>query len=97
MSTLHIVSASPFTDQALQRCLTLVDAGDSVLLIEDAVYAAHAASPNALKPADEIAWYALDSDLKARGITQILPDVTVADYHDFVALVCRCKNSVSWS
>lgn len=97
MSTLHIVCTSPFTDQALQRCLTLAAAGDSVLLIEDGVYAAHAAGGNAEKPTDDIAWYALDTDLKARGITQILPDVTVADYHDFVALVCRCKNSVSWS
>ena len=97
MSTLHIVSTSPFTDQALHRCLTLVDAGDSVLLIEDGVYAAHAASPNVLKPADGIAWYALDSDLMARGITQLQPDVRVADYHDFLELVCLCKNYVSWS
>jgi tRNA 2-thiouridine synthesizing protein B len=97
MSTLHIVNTSPFSRQALQRCLALASADDCILLIEDGVYAARAAGDNTMELSPGISCYALDSDLKARGITCILPDVMIVDYHGFVDLVCRCQKSVSWS
>jgi tRNA 2-thiouridine synthesizing protein B len=97
MSTLHIVNTSPYSQQALQRCLSLASSGDSVLLIEDGVYTVHSAGGNAVKLTPDLDWYALDTDLQARGITGILPDVTIVDYQGFVDLVCRCQKSVSWS
>jgi hypothetical protein len=40
MSTLHIVSSSPFETNALQSALKFVSPSDAILLIENGVYAA---------------------------------------------------------
>lgn len=38
MSTLHVVSHSPFTDTRLQSCLRICSANDAILLCGDAAY-----------------------------------------------------------
>jgi tRNA 2-thiouridine synthesizing protein B len=97
MSTLHIVNKSCHSNQALQRCLSLSASGDSILLIEDGVYAAHDSDATLLSKVPGINWYALDSDLAARGVTQVSGKIEQVDYMGFVELVCKCRNSVSWS
>lgn len=95
MSTLHIVSKSPFRTDALQRCLALASAGDSIILIEDGVLAVHlpVLSNNTL--ADDINCYALSEDLRARGLGVNDSNIRSIDYAGFVTLVCEHRNSLS--
>ena len=101
MSTLHTVNKSPFEHRTLRACLDVCQPGDAVLLIEDGVYGALPASPeaNALSALRErqVEVYALESDLKARGLTErIANGVSIADYEKFVALSVAHNTIQSW-
>jgi tRNA 2-thiouridine synthesizing protein B len=100
MSTLHIVSSSPFATNALQSALKFLSQSDAILLIENGVYAA---VDNAqIAPLREIAVrglkvYALGEDIDARALTSLAKYISRVSYTDFVALVCQHHNSVSWN
>jgi tRNA 2-thiouridine synthesizing protein B len=100
MSTLHIVSSSPFETNALQSALKFVLPSDAILLIENGVYAA---VDNAqIAPLMEIAArglkvYALEADIDARALTVLAKNINRVSYTDFVDLVCQHHNSVSWN
>ena len=76
MSTLHIISASPFSTGVLQRCLNVCAPGDAILFIQNGVYIVQ--NPGLLTGED---WkdegltdrgtevYVLTEDLDARGLT----------------------------
>jgi tRNA 2-thiouridine synthesizing protein B len=87
---LHTVNKSPFQNSALESCLRLVRQGDIILLLEDGVYAAIAGSmkssliENAVK---QNPVYAIEADLKARGLKNLIKDVRIVGYTDFVDLV----------
>ena len=69
MATLHTVNKSPFERNALQSCLQHVSAGDTVLMIEDAVIGARKGSAAAamLEAAMQTGTVAvLGADLAAR-------------------------------
>lgn len=89
MSTLFILSHAPHTDPGQARTVELAREGDGILLIEDGVYAAapidHPLSV-ALAAASErgVALYALEPDLRARGIAAGMKAV---DYAGFVDLL----------
>lgn len=100
MSTLHIVSSSPFQTHALQSALKVVRNGDAILLIENGVYAAVDGPEMAQMlagAADDLMVYALEEDLNARALPSVGKHVIKASYTDFVQLVCQHNNSVSWS
>jgi tRNA 2-thiouridine synthesizing protein B len=102
MATLHTVNRSPHAAPALASCLRVALPGHGILLIEDGVYAAVAASDDApaLRAAPPaIALYALGADLAARGIaaSTLLDAVQVVDYEGFVDLACRYDKVLSWS
>ena len=87
---LHTVNKTPFQSDSLTQCLKFAQAGDPILLIEDGVYAAQAGG----KFADQLKevsgsgrLYALEGDLKARGINRLLDGVKVIGYEGFVELV----------
>ncbi|ALO46203.1 sulfurtransferase complex subunit TusB [Pseudohongiella spirulinae] len=91
MTTLHIVSCSPFSSDSLQRCLSLLAEGDSLLFIENGVYILN----SSVQLPSTIACYLLEEDLLARGLqANALP---TANYADFVRLVCEHDNSISWT
>lgn len=98
MTTLHILSHSPFADSRLASCLRLLGANDALLLTGDAVYALQPATANRqaleLMPA-AIALYALDEDLVARGL-QAPERVQAVDYPGFVELCTRYAKVNSW-
>lgn len=100
MSTLHIVSSSPFQTRALQSALKVVLKGDAILLIENGVYAA-VDGPEMTQmfagATDILMVYALEEDLNARALPSLGKHVIKASYTDFVLLVCQHHNSVSWS
>lgn len=97
---LHIVNKSPLTHNTLELCITYATSGSSVLLIEDGVYAALENTQmshliqNALKK--NIAVYALDADLQARGLQHLINDVKKIDYAGFVTLATEHSHTQSW-
>jgi len=87
---LHTVNKSPFQNSALENCLRLVRKGDVILLLEDGVYAAAAGtakSPLVEQAVKQHAVYVIEADVKARGLNNLIKDVRVASYGDFVDLV----------
>ena len=101
MSILHTVNKSPFERATLESCLGHAQAGDSLLLIEDAVGAAMAATTFAPRLADAAATvklYVLGPDLKARGLdpAAVVPGVTVVGYDGFVDLAAENSAVQSW-
>ena len=94
---LHTVNKSPFTSQCLNDCLNVCVKGDSVLLIEDGVYAAAAGETSEKLTAAPATLYALKADLEARGLLQrIRESITVVDDSGFVELAVRHDQVVSW-
>lgn len=98
MPTLHILSNSPFADDRLQSCLSLLSDGDGLLLCGEAVQALR--SGTALFAAlDDLAkraaLHALAEDLAARGLA---PPAWVrsVDYPEFVELCCRYARTNTW-
>jgi len=98
MATLHVLSHSPFTDSRLSSCLRILGNQDALLLCGDAVYALQASSAQRqaleLMP-ESIALYALDEDVRARGLVH--PGrLTLVDYPAFVALSCQYDKVNTW-
>lgn len=101
MPMLHTVNKSPFERNTLSSCLQHSLAGSSVLLFEDAVYAAvtgtaHSASLEAAMADRSI--YVLGPDLRARGLDpgQVIEGIQVVDYEGFVDLTIAHENVQSW-
>jgi sulfur relay protein TusB/DsrH len=86
MATLHLVNRP----SALASCLETAREEDTVLLLEDGVYAA--AASDIARPVR-----AIDVDVEARGVSARLHEnVTLASYEDFVRLVEAHQPVVSW-
>ncbi|MDX2470516.1 MAG: sulfurtransferase complex subunit TusB [SAR324 cluster bacterium] len=86
---LHTINKSPFSADSFDTCLKFAQEGDPILLIEDGVYAAQCSSKVSGQLAQHSAtndFYALSSDLKARGISVLCDQVKVIDYAGFVEL-----------
>lgn len=87
---LFTVNKSPFSHRNLESCLRFAPAGAPIVLYEDAVYAAKAGTrvedlvrgAMAQRPV-----YALEADLKARGIEDRIEGIRVINYSGFVDLV----------
>lgn len=103
MSTLHIISASPFASGALPRCLSVYAPGDALLFIQNGVYIVQ--KPALLTGAGlsgkdltgrGTETHVLTEDLNARGLTADPQHLQQVDYDGFVTLVCRHRNSINW-
>jgi tRNA 2-thiouridine synthesizing protein B len=98
MSTLHVLSHSPFADTRLTSCLRVLGAGDAILLCGDATYALLEASAplHALEAQIEsLKLFVLEEDLLARHLP--LPRwVESVDYPGFVALSIRFDKVNTW-
>jgi tRNA 2-thiouridine synthesizing protein B len=87
---LHTVNKSPFQNSSLEDCLRVAQKGDVILLLEDGVYAASAGTAKSSlieKAVKQHAVYAIEPDLKARGLGNLVKEVRSASYGDFVDLV----------
>lgn len=100
MSMLHTVNKSPFERETLNTCLRYALPGSSILLIEDAVYAARegTAHSDAIKNAiKDKSVYALKPDLDARGVNNgLINGVKLIDYAGFVELAASSQAVQSW-
>ena len=101
MSILHTINKSPFETSSFESCLGHVSDGDSVLLIEDGVYAAIAGTA----PSDQIkaqngkvSFYVLGPDIAARGLNNgsLAEGIEVVDYGGFVDLVSEHEVAQAW-
>lgn len=101
MSTLHTVNKSPFEQRTLNACIEICQPGDALLLVENGVYGALAASPEADALAAlrdrQVKIFALAADLQARGLSERLSDqVGVVGYEEFVRLCVAHDTTQSW-
>ncbi|WP_194788435.1 sulfurtransferase complex subunit TusB [Pseudomonas sp. UFMG81] len=97
MTTLHLLTHSPFGDERLSSCLRLLGPQDAILLCGDATYALKAGSEpqNALEAANLGGrLYALAEDLQARAIDGAL--AKAVDYPAFVELTLEYDKVNSW-
>ena len=86
---LHTINKSPFQNSALENCLRLARDGDVILLLEDGVYASAVGTVKSSLIEQAVrrhAVYAIEADLKARGLDKLIKEVRIASYGDFVDL-----------
>ncbi len=97
---LHIISESLLEPAVLQRYLTRVGLGHSLLLIEDAVLAVQpdcAVAPLLASIATQLQVFVLSEDILARGIEpDKLGNIKPVDYTGFVDLVAEHERVQSW-
>ncbi len=95
---LHTVNKSPFTTDTLEACLQVADQGDTILLIEDAVYAALGQGKYSNLPELTGATIlALAADVSARGLQEVLnAAIDTVDYEGFVRLTTTHQRVISW-
>jgi tRNA 2-thiouridine synthesizing protein B len=96
MSTLHVLSYSPFGDDRLTSCLRVIGANDALLLTGDAVYALQpGTAPFSALNTRGLQLFVLAEDFQARAIE--IPDWAKAiDYPAFVELSIHHDKVNSW-
>jgi tRNA 2-thiouridine synthesizing protein B len=97
MSMLHVVNKSPYERNSLGTCIGYCREGDTLLLIEDGVYAA-IATGKAAAQLEGLQVAALGPDVKARGIAEdkLVEGIRIVDYAGFVDLVATTDRVQSW-
>lgn len=93
---LHKISLSPFESKSLKQCLARMNREDGILLTEDAVYALQATNLSELKLQEVANLYALEDDIKARGVETPLMNCKQASYHDMVELCLNYTHVIAW-
>lgn len=98
---LHLVNKSPTDRNAFDTCFRMATPGDSILLIEDGVYAAlaNAAFANKITSRlEDFSFYVLGPDVAARGLVDkpLIDEINVVDYAGFVDLVAENEVTQSW-
>ena len=101
MSTLNIVNKSPFEKHSLDQCLSRINDGDGLLLIEDAVVVAvsgTALEQKLIESGKDNSLYVLQPDLEARGFEsgKLVEGFKAVDYKGFVTLVTEHDRVHSW-
>ncbi len=101
MSILHLINKSPTDRYAFDTCFRMASPGDSILLIEDGVYAALANAEfanNISSRLDDFSFFVLGPDVDARGLgdTPLIENIAVVDYEGFVDLVTENEVTQSW-
>ncbi|MFU2327641.1 sulfurtransferase complex subunit TusB [Pseudomonas sp. NFX98] len=96
MSTLHVLSHTPFGDERLSSCLRVIGIHDALLLSGDAAYALQpGTAPFTALNARGLRLYVLAEDAQARAID--VPDWAEAiDYPAFVELSINHDKVNSW-
>jgi len=96
MSTLHVLSHSPFGDDRLTSCLRVIGADDALLLSGDAAYALQpGTAPFTALQARGLKLYVLAEDAQARAIS-VADWVEAIDYPAFVELSIHHDKVNSW-
>ncbi|MGF7112204.1 tRNA 2-thiouridine synthesizing protein B [Pseudomonas laurylsulfatiphila] len=96
MSTLHVLSHSPFGDERLTSCLRVIGSNDGLLLSGDAAYALQpGTAPFTALSTRGLKLFVLAEDAQARAL--VVPDWARAiDYPAFVELSIHYDKVNSW-
>jgi tRNA 2-thiouridine synthesizing protein B len=96
--TVHILTSSSSSADALASCLRYATKGDALVLMSDGVYNVLQLAQNGLCEAMEsgVDVYALQPDLDARGLTEGCTVMSI-DYMGFVELTELHPRSISWN
>ncbi|MHC8401737.1 sulfurtransferase complex subunit TusB [Pseudomonas sp. MDT1-17] len=96
MSTLHVLSHSPFGDDRLTSCLRVIGADDALLLSGDAAYALQpGTAPFRALSTRSLKLFVLAEDAQARAL--VVPDWAESiDYPAFVELSIHYHKVNSW-
>jgi len=97
MTMLHLVNKSPYETCNLETAAAYMQEGDTLLLIEDGIYAAiKAGKASAMLSGRNVS--VLGPDLAARGIGEdkLAEGINVIDYAGFVDLVEANDKVQSW-
>lgn len=102
MPTLHIINTSPNSRSGLASCLGIIQEGDGIIFIEDAVIAVKKNTKHEQLLKEKIPsgkCYALKPDLDARGIKleQISSEVELLDYNGFVRVTTEFARTLTWN
>ena len=91
---LHLINHSPFTHTGLTEATPLIESGDTVLFVDDGVYAVLQQEPlrELHKRSCRITF--LEEDLHQRGLP--VAGVEAITMATFVELAFTAKNTVSW-
>jgi len=95
---LHTINKSPFSSQVLDNAIPFIGENEVVLLYEDGVLGAMEGTVISSKIKSILAKnkvYALQADLKARGVDKLVAGVEIVDYDGFVDLTVEHK-IVNW-
>ncbi|WP_367374954.1 sulfurtransferase complex subunit TusB [Pseudomonas lini] len=96
MSTLHVLSHSPFGDDRLSSCLRVIGANDALLLSGDAAYALQpGTAPFSALQARSLKLFVLAEDAQARAL-QVPGWAKAIDYPAFVELSIHYDKVNSW-
>ena len=99
MAILHTINQSPGNSRVWHKMLSLLSPGDSLLLIEDAVYACVQdeikRKLDAVSNEHAVNICVLEQDAIARGLPTPTP-WTMADYTGFVSLATKTDKTISW-
>lgn len=96
---LHTVNKSPYNSNSLKTCMGYLQSEDALLLIEDGVYAAMKGGESEALIGDAGGKvYALEPDLKARGIAsdKLIDGIEVVGFDGFVKLAADNDKVQSW-
>lgn len=98
---LHILRHSPHNESRFASCLRAISSGQSLILMEDAVYGLlpGTTARNTLEYLPgTIGLYALDVDLSARGVAldDLPSQVRIINYPMMVELCLEHAKAVSW-
>ncbi|MEE9395765.1 MAG: sulfurtransferase complex subunit TusB [Methylococcales bacterium] len=98
---LHLVQDSPTENNKLVLCIERAVPGQTILLIEEAVYGARCDSSvvaQVMKGIEVLTICALAPDLEARGILteETLPSIRRISYEEFVDLAANSKHIHTW-
>jgi tRNA 2-thiouridine synthesizing protein B len=87
---LYTVNKAPLSANSLDSVLRVAQSGSPILLYEDGVYAVLPGARSADTVQAALAKhpvYALDADLEARGVAQVIDGIQVIGFDGFVELV----------
>ena len=100
MADLYTVNKSPFEKNSLQAAIKFSGEGAVILLLEDGVYGATkgTSAESLITGASGKKFYALKSDLMARGIAEdrVIDGIELVDYAGFVDLVEKTDKVQAW-
>tara|TARA_Y100001935_G_scaffold213577_1_gene184416 strand:+ start:1810 stop:2115 length:306 start_codon:yes stop_codon:yes gene_type:complete len=100
VADLYTVNKSPFEKNSLEAVIKFSGDGASILLLEDGVYGAAKGTEfeKLITGSEGKSFYALRSDLKARGISEdrLIDGIELVDYSGFVDLVEKTDKVQAW-